>query len=652
MIGERDILKASSLLPGIVSVGEGSSGLNVRGGSSDQNAFYINKIPIYNTSHLFGFFPAFNSDIIKDFNLYKGYVPAQYGGKLSSVFNITTRQANRKHFNARGGINPITGYITLETPIIKDSLSLLVSARKSYSDWILSKINDPTIRNSSAGFNDISTSLDYNLKKSHISLFVYNSNDNFSLSDINKYQYSNLGGSLSFQHIFNTSIKGDFSIIASEYSFQTTDNQVESTAYTSDYKIGHYEVRSDISHTINDKMSLDYGSNIILYKLDHGSVLPFGESSSRSKIDLGKEQGVESAIYITNKYDILPRLTLTLGFRQSLFTPIGPRSVYTYSNANPREISYITDTINFGNNKPIKWYFSPEIRSTINIETDRNGSIKLAFNQMQQNIFMLSNTTAVSPNTQWKLADYNIKPSKSMQVSFGIFRNLPRFGLETSVEVYYKKVKDYPEFKDGANFLGSPAIETTILQGSQKAYGIEFYVKRSGHKLDGWISYTYSRSIVQVNGSNSWDKINDGYKYPSNNDIPHALNALISYHFNRRFTLSTITSYQTGRPVTYPIRVYYINGIQYADYSKRNKFNIPDYFRLDASLTIEGNLRKNKLVHSSFMISIYNLTGRKNPYSIYYKAIGPSIYCYKYSVIGIPIFTVTWLFKLGNYESD
>lgn len=652
MIGERDILKVSSLLPGIVSVGEGSSGLNVRGGSSDQNAFYIDKVPIYNTSHLFGFFPAFNSDIIEDFSIYKGYIPAQYGGRLSSVFNIVTREANRNHFTAHGGINPITGYVTVEGPLMNDSLTMLLSARSSYSDWILSRIKDPTIRNSSATFNDFSTSFNYTLKKSQLSFFGYNSNDKFRLSDINEYKYSNLGGSINFQHTFNTSFKGEFSLIGSEYTFNTTDNQIVSTAFKHNYKLGHYEFRSDFNHFVSDKTTLDYGTSIILYKLNRGNVLPYGDYSLRNPLDLGKEQGVESAIYITDKYNILPRLTLSLGLRQSFYTPIGSKSVYTYIPNSPREEVNIIDTLSYASNKPIKWYFSPEIRTTINFQTDRNGSIKLAFNQMQQNLFMLSNTVAVAPNTQWKLADYHLKPSKSYQVSMGIFRSIPQEGLETSVECYVKKTNNYPEFKDGANFLGTAAIETAILQGDQNSYGIEFFIKRSGRKLNGWLSYTYSRSKVHIDGPNVWDRINDGDTYSSNFDIPHSLNALINYRFNRRLSLSTVTTYQTGRPATFLQSIYYVNGRQYVDYSKRNKYNIPDYFRIDASITIEGNLKKNKLIHSSLMISAYNLIGRKNAYSVYYKSVGPQTFCYKYSVIGVPIITVTWLFKLGNYDSE
>ena len=652
MMGERDILKVSSLLPGIVSIGEGTAGFNVRGGGSDQNAFYINKVPIYNTSHLFGFFPAFNSDVIKDFSIYKGYVPPQYGGKLSSVFNIITRQGNRKQFTAHGGVNPITANITVEGPIIKDTLTVLFNARSSYSDWILTKIKDTTINNSSAVFNDFTAFINYDLRKSQTSIFVYNSNDKYISANINSYRYSNSGASVNYRYIFNNSLRADFALIGSRYSFNTTDEQESSTAFTHSYKIEHYELKSDFNQAFSDKITFDYGTSLILYQLNRGNVLPYGESSVRIPLKLGKEKGIESAVYFSSNYNILKWMKLTTGIRYSMFTPIGPNKIYTYTPDRPKEKRYINDSIYFGNNEPIKHYSSPEFRLALNIETDDLGSIKLAYSRMQQNLFMLNNAISISPNTQWKLADYHLRPSRSNQVSFGVYRNLRKGGWEGSIECYYKSTSNYPEFKDGASFLDNPSVETTVLQGNQKAYGVEFFVKRSNHKLDGWISYTYSRSIVQVDGKNSWDKINEGDPYPANYDIPNALNALINYHVSRRISLSSVISYQSGRPITYPESVFYINGVPYYDYSKRNKYNIPDYFRIDASLTIEGNLKKKKNLHSSVMFNLYNITGRKNPFSVYFKTENGKIKSYKYSIIGVPIFTITWLFKLGNYASD
>ena len=263
MMGERDILKVSEMLPGIVSVGEGSSGLNVRGGSSDQNAFYINKVPIYNTSHLFGFYPAFNSDIIKDFSIYKGYIPAQYGGRLSSVFNMTTRQGNRKKYTMHGGINPITTNITFEGPITKDKSSVLISGRSSYSDWILNKIDDPDIRNSSANFYDFSINYNYDFEKTLISAFAYYSKDKFELSSINNYDYSNLGGSVNIYHNFNNSFRLNTSLIGSQYSFNTIDKQLLSSAYKYKYSINHYEFKTDFTQTLSTSNTLDFGFNAI-----------------------------------------------------------------------------------------------------------------------------------------------------------------------------------------------------------------------------------------------------------------------------------------------------------------------------------------------------------------------------------------------------
>lgn len=652
MLGERDVLKVSQMLPGIVSVGEGSAGLNVRGGSSDQNAFYINKIPIYNTSHLFGFFPAFNSDIIKDFSIYKGLIPAKYGGRLSSVFNIVTRQGNRKRFMARGGISPIAANIVLEGPIKKDVSSILISARSSYSDWMLQRIKDPVIRASNAVFSDFSASLNYDLSKTQISAFAYYSKDRFKLSDINEYEYSNGGISVNFSHNYNASLHAEYAIIASQYSFTTIDKQEISSAYEHTYNIGQMEARADFDHATGDKNTLVYGADIISYSLNRGSIKPYGKASLRAPVELGQEQAYESALYLSDNYDLLPWLKVSAGIRYSMYTPTGSKTVYTYSPAAEMNAENVTDSLIYGKSKPIKWYGSPQIRAALNLETDPNGSIKISFSQMSQNLFMLNNTISISPNTQWKLADYHIAPSKSNQLSLGVFRTTRKGFLESSVEVFYKHTSDYPEFKDGADFLNNPNLETAILQGTQKAYGVEFFIKRSLKKLEGWLSYTYSRSIVQVDGGKDWNSINKGISYAANHDIPHSLNLVLNYHIIRRLIFSSIVTYQTGKPVTYPVSVYYINGLPYLDYSKRNAYRIPDYFRTDASLTIEGNLKKSKLLHSSVILSAYNITGRQNAYSVFFRTENGNIRSYQYSVIGVPVFTITWLFKLGNYATD
>ena len=652
MMGERDILKISATLPGIVTVGEGNAGINVRGSSSDQNGFYLNRIPVYNTFHLFGFFPAFNSDIIRDLSVYKGFIPAQYGGRLASVFNVTSRQGNRKQFTVHGGVSPITANLVLEGPMKKDTSSFLFSARSSYSDWILSRIKDPTIRSSSTRFNDFSGGLNRDFSRSQLSMFIYRSNDYFDLSDINSYEYYNNGASVILGHNFTNTLRSEFTLAGSQYGFATTDRQQPSSSYRHAYRMGHYEARADFRHLLNGKNSLEYGAVMIYYLLDRGTVSPFGENSRRRTLELGTDRGIESALFFTDSYAVTGRIKLNIGIRYMLFTPVGPAKVFQYSPGAPKDPRYIEDSLSFGRGSVIKWYHEPEIRASLNFATDNNGSVKLAFNQMHQNLFALNTITSVAPNTQWKLADYYLHPSAGNQVSIGFFRTLPERGLEFSAESFLKLTRNYSEFRDGADFLSSDPVESAVLQGNQKAYGIELYLRRSRRKLEGWISYTWSRSFIHVDGDHSWYRINEGEAYPANYDVPHSLTVVLNYYFTRRLFLSSILTYQTGKPVTYPESVFYSDQSPYLDYSKRNFYRIPDYFRTDFSLTVEGNLRKNKFIHNSLVFNLYNASGRNNPYSVYYRTQSGRISSFSYSVIGVPVFTATWVFKLGNYVSD
>lgn len=653
MMGERDIIKVSELLPGIVSVGEGVSGINVRGGSNDQNGFYINKIPIYNTSHVFGFFPAFNPDIIKDFSIYKGHVPAEYGGRISSIFNILARQGNRKRFNIRGGLNPITSNLTVEGPFIKDTSSFLLSLRSSYSDWILSRIDDPTIRQSNCNFSDFVAAANFDPNsKNQLAFFSYYSTDKFKLSDINEYSYSNLGASLEWSHTYSPTTRSELSAIFSQYAFGTIDTNTPTLAYQHSYSISHYEMRGTFSHLLNEKNKLEGGVTAIGYNLIRGTVEPYSNESLRIPVELGSEKGFETALFFADTYDPIPWLNVYLGLRYSFFAPLGERNVFTYQPNLPRDNRYIADTLSFGSLQPIKWYHGPEVRASVNIKTDANGSVKFAFNQNRQNLFMLNNTITISPNTQWKLADFHLEPTVGRQLSLGIFRNIPKISTEFSVESFLKYVGNLTEFKDGANFTETPQVETMVLQGNQNAYGVEFMVRKTSGRFNGWVAYTYSRSMVRVDGEEFWEKINQGISYPSNYDIPHVLNLVANYRFSRRVNISSTATYQKGRPVTYPISVYYIDGMPVIEYSQRNEFRIPDYFRIDFSLSLEGNLKRKKLFHSSWVFGVYNATGRKNPLSIFFKTEDGKIKGYKYSIIGTPVFTATWVFKLGNYAAD
>lgn len=652
LMGERDILKVSEMLPGIVTVGEGSAGLNVRGGGSDQNAFYINRIPVYNTSHVFGFFPAFNADVIKDFSIYKGYIPAQYGGRLSSVFNIIARQGNRKRFSLKSSLSPVAASLTVEGPIVRDTCSVLFSARSLYSDWILGQIKDPDIRRSKAGFNDFTFSGNYNFKRSQLTVFAYRSEDKFRLADYVNYAYYNNGASINYSRNFSTALRGEFSFTAARYAFSTRDAQDPNLAYRHSYALDDYRLTADVTWNLNAINVLKLGLSGSLFGLDRGDVLADGLRSIRIPVYLGKESGVENTIYASEDLEIFPWLKLNAGVRLTLYNPLGPSEVLKYYSDGPKDLRYIEDTLVFKKNQPVKSYFEPDIRLTFNIRTDEDGNVKLAFIQTHQNLFILNNTIALSPNAQWKLADYHIRPARGNQISAGVFRTFPDKSWETSLECYFKKTFDAPEFMDGADFLNNPHVETMLVPAGQKAWGIEFLLKRNNRKMEGWIAYTYSKVIVEADGPRSWEQLNNGKAYPANFDIPHVLNTVINYHFNRRLTASAIVTYQTGKPVTYPVSIYYINEVPIVDYSDRNAYRIPDYFRIDLSVTIEGNLRKKKPVHNSLVLSLYNATGRDNPYSVYFKSEQGKIRSYQYSVIGVPLFTATWLLKLGNYVAD
>ncbi len=652
MIGEPDIVKSSTLLPGIVSVGEGSSGLNVRGGNSDQNAFYLNNIPIFNTSHLFGFFPAFNADLVKNFTVYKGYIPAEYGGRLSSVFDIETRKGNRDKFSLHGGVSPIAFNGVMSVPIIKDKLSFIISGRRSYSDWILRRIKNYDISHSSARFNDISAGVYLDQTKLHISAFIYHSADHFAYSIINDYQYSNDGFSFNISQNYSKKFKGTYTFSSSQYKFRARDYQERDKAYSHQYTISQQEFKTRFDYYFTDNHSVDLGYHFTYNNLNRGVVEPLG-FSIRKTVDLGRDKGIENALFVSDHYSPLQWLKLNFGLRVNVYNPLGPKRIYLYKDNRTINNQYIVDTLEYSNSQIVNTYFLPELRFSANIDVDRMSSIKLSFNQMHQNLFMLNTTFAISPNTQYKMADYYLKPSKSNQVSLGYFKSFIKNGLESSLEVYYKNTNNYTEFKDGAEFLNSPNIEQSVLQGHQWSYGVEFMLKRKGdYKFTGWLAYTYSRSMVQVNGEEEWQKINHGKMYPSSYDIPHVFSGLLNIKLSKRLSFSTTLNYQSGRPITYPISIYYINGISFVDYSDRNAYRIPSYFRMDASLTIEGNLRRKKFMHSSLVFSVYNITGRDNPYSVYFVPSYKGVKTYQYSVIAIPVFTATWIFKLGNFDSN
>lgn len=653
VMGEKDLLKVAQMLPGVQSAGEGASGINVRGGTADQNLFYINKVPVYNTSHLFGFFTAFNSDIVNDFSLYKSNIPANFGGRVSSVFDISTRQGNKKKFFAQGGISPVTARIAIEGPVVKDKTSFVFSYRGSYSDWILSQMNDVDLRNSQAAFYDLSAGVNGEIDdKNLMKVFFYKSHDKFSLSSSDDYVYSNTGGSIIWKHFVSSSLNVDVALVHSKYDFSHNQKSNPTDAYNHEYKLNHTELKADFVQLSNINHKIIFGGSAIYYDLNRGEISPYNEESKRIPITLDPETALETALYISDEFSVGSRLSILAGLRYSFYSMFGPAEVNEYFPDSPKDEDNIKETLTFNSGEIVKTYTGPEPRVAANYSLGHNNSVKASYNRTRQYIFMLSNTIAASPTDQWKLADYHIKPPVSDQVSFGYYHDFPKKGVVTSAEVYKKWTKNIVEYRDGIDFISPDPTEMLLLQGTQDSYGAEFMIKKNTGKLSGWLSYTYSRSTILVDNALSTERINYGNAYPSNFDRPHSLNFVSTLKVNRRLSLSSNVVYSSGRPITYPIASYYVNGQEVLHYSDRNKYRIPDYFRIDFSINIEGNLDKKKLIHSYWMLNIYNLTGRKNAYSVYFESKDGEMQGYKLSVFGQPIITLSWNFKFGNYVSE
>jgi hypothetical protein len=652
VLGENDVLKIVQLLPGVQNAGEGSAGFNVRGGAADQNMFYINNISIYNTSHLFGFFTSFSPDIVSDFSLYKNNVPAKYGGRIASLFNITTRQGNKNHLFVQGGISPITAHLAVEGPVVKEKVSFVASARSTYSDWILKQLNDYDLRNSSASFNDLTLGFDARIDpKNHLNLFLYRSSDKFSLSAKNDYEYSNTGVSLRWDHRFTATLLSDFSLSTSDYEFSTIDKNNISEAYSHAYELRHTEARADFVFLKLVDHRIEFGMNAILYNLNRGEILPYGPESNRIPNDLGREQGIESALYVSDEFQLFPRLNVLLGLRYSLYGMLAPADINYYEEGKPMDQYSYLETVR-QEDGIVKTYNGLEPRAALNYQLGANSSLKASYSRLQQFIFLLSNTIAIAPNDQWKLTDYHIRPPVSDQVSLGFYQDIRDPSLNISVEIYQKWVNGIVEYKDGADFISSEPIETQVLQGQQNSRGVEFMVRKNAERLTGWLSYAYARSTITMDGEYDEQKINGGKPYPSNFDKPHSLNLVANYRLSRRLSISSNLVYSTGRPVTLPVSTFYAEGRPYLLHSARNAYRIPNYFRMDLSINLEGNLKSKKFAHSFWMLNIYNLTGRENAYSVYYEVVDNQVNGYQLSIFGRPIVTISWNFKFGNYNSN
>ena len=647
-MGEVDVLKMVQALPGVKTVGEASSGFNVRGGSTDQNLMLLNGGTIYNPTHLFGFFTAFNSDMVSDVEIYKSSIPSQYGGRISSVLNITGKEANKEKFVGVAGIGLLTSKLNLEIPLWKERTSLLLSGRTTYSDWLLGMLPEKSgYKDGKAGFYDVGGTFSHTFNmRNKLNIYGYYSRDRFAFNDNEKYGYGNMNLSAHWRSIFNDRLTGNFSVGYDHYDYKNDETVDSIQAARLSFGINQYFAKANFNLEL-EKHKLNFGASTLLYDIRSGKYEPLGEYSLVATDELQKDKALESAVYLGEEWEITPKFSVNAGIRYSMFNALGPRDYYTYQPGTLPSESTIADTVRVTGNKVLKTYHGPEFRLSGRYAFNDDFSVKAGFNTMRQYIHKVSNTSIMSPTDTWKLSDVNIKPQQGWQLAGGFYYNTPDRMWEFSLEGYYKKMKDYLDYRSGAKLLMNHHLETDVINTEGYAYGVELEVKKPKGKLNGWINYTYSRTFLRQNDARIVRPINGGDWYPTEYDKPHDFKFVGNYKFTRRYSLSLNMDYSTGRPTTVPAGQYYDQqlGTTQAFYTDRNSYRVPDYFRMDLSFNVEASHHLTLATHSSISFGVYNLTGRKNVYSIYYVVENKKIQGYKMSIFGAPIPFVTYNIK-------
>lgn len=622
-LGEKDMVKAILTLPGVQTVTEVSNGFNVRGGGVDQNLVMLDNATIINPSHFFGFFSTFHPDLIEDAVLHKGGISSQYGGRLSSILDINSSRGNMQEFQGNAGISPITGRVSLQGPIIKDKASFIIGGRSTYSDWALNRIKDPRIRDSQASFYDMMGKLSFNIgKRSHLDLMAYKSSDYFDFDGISVYSYSNALTSLSYFWSIRPDFYYDLYFTTSEYKFEVTNEVNASSASKSLFKIDQKNIKN-VFHLGNSKQfNLIFGHQGILYNTNPGEVMPASENSAVKPVNLDSEKGLENALFIENEQELNSKLKLSYGLRWSSYASLGAQQVFTYPQYVPKAIDLIQDTITFRKNEIVKFYSGFEPRFVARYKTGNLSSVKLGYNRMYQYLNLLSNNISPAPTDVWKLSGKHFLPQRADQISIGYFKDIVNTHgkvFDISAELYYKDIRNVIDYKLGAQLTANEAIETEIIYGNNKSYGLELQASRKQGELSGWVNYTFSRSLNRFSSNFEEEKLNDGQYFPSNSDKPHSLKTVVNYDFFRRLRTSLNVNYSTGRPLTLPVTAFEFGGKKRVQYGDRNDSRIPDYFRMDFSTTWEGNIKSNKWIHDSYTLSIVNVTSRNNPYSVFFQ---------------------------------
>jgi len=646
IFGETDVIRVVMMLPGVKAVGEASSGFNVRGGATDQNLILFNNGTVYNPTHLFGFFSVFNSDLIKDMELYKSSIPAKYGGRISSVLDINGREGNKEKFAGQISLGLLTSRMTLEGPVGKKT-SFILGGRTTYSDWLLRMLPDDSgYKDGTAGFYDLNAIIDHKFSDSdNLSLSGYYSHDRFQFTADDRYGYTNMNMAAKWRHLYSDRLTSTFVAGYDHYNYKSQHSENPFAAYSLQFDIDQIFTKFDFTAYAGDRHTIDFGLGSMLYELNPGKYLPDSPESLVKPDILQKEKALESAVYLSDRWDITPSLAIDAGIRYSMFNAIGPR---TYNVYDPRYLAHettILETVEARKGSVYQTYHTPEYRFSARYIVNNDLSFKAGVNTLSQYIHKLSNTTIMSPTDTWKLSDAHIKPQQGMQAAAGIYKNFNAGLIETSVEVYYKTMKDYLDYRSGAILSMNHFIETDVISTEGRAYGVEIMLKKTQGKLNGWISYSYARTELRQNDPRVEMPVNKGNWYPASYDKPHDLKLAGNYKFTQRYSVSLNCEYSTGRPVTLPAAKYIYREGEYLYYTERNQYRISDFFRMDFSFNIEPSHHLTLLTHSSINFGVYNLTGRKNVYSVYYSAKDGILTGYQMAIFGAPVPYVAYNIK-------
>lgn len=643
VLGEPDILKALTLQAGVTTAGEGAGGFNVRGGRSDQNLVLFDGAPLFNTSHLLGFYTNVNPDLVQDVSLNKGAFSAQYGGRVSSLLLMSSRNGNKDGWRLSGGLSPVSARVVVDGPLSK-KLTLLAGGRIAFPNYLLGLFPTESVKNSRAFFYDGSLKLTYTPDdRNTIALSAYRSQDKFRFPGDTLYGWTSDVLTGRWSYLIRPNLQFNLTALYSGYHLNV-DGVAPSLTFRFTSYIEQREAKADLFYTLQQKHKIQFGLNGIRYDVSTGDAEPTGENSSINPRRVAPERGREVGAYINTEWELTPRITLQAGLRYSAFAYLGAQTVYKYVDNLPRSEETIQDSTRYGNGQVIQAYGGFEPRLALRVQMAKNTAIKASAGRTRQYINLISNTTAITPLDFWKMSDRYIPPQIADQVSLGLFQNLNENTYELSLEGYYKRLQNQIEYRYGADLILNPTLETALVPAAGKAYGVEVGVSKNKGQLTGQINYTYARSLIAVQTPFDELRINGGNYYPSYIDRPHTLNVQARLALSHNWTFSTNFVYYTGVPATYPDGQFTFNGEPVQDYSRRNADRIPDYHRLDVAFSKDTRFNKAQKRYGVWTLGIYNVYAHKNPYSIYFTRYNQRTESYRLSVFGTMIPSIAYNF--------